>query len=151
VCTPRILLAGTLSFTVFTVGCAGPRYRYATPPVVSESERKACDEFARQTVEKAVAAQKAATRASRHWDANDVGWAVPFVVALPVLVPAFAAPEVRRTTGLFRRQPPKSFFSDSRNPPTSGPCSSPEETRWYSSMSSRCFPVSFRGTSTTTV
>ena len=50
-----------------------------------------------------------------------------------------------------RRQPPKNFFSDSRNPPTSGPCSSPEEMRWYSSRSSRCFPVSVRGTSTTTV
>jgi integrase-like protein len=49
-----------------------------------------------------------------------------------------------------RRQPPKSFFRDSRKPPTSGP-SSPEDTRWYSSSSSRCFPVSFRGTSTTTV
>ncbi len=48
-------------------------------------------------------------------------------------------------------QPPKSFFSDSRNPPTSGPCSSPEETRWYSSRSSRCLAVSVRGTSTTTV
>jgi hypothetical protein len=50
-----------------------------------------------------------------------------------------------------KAQPPKSFFSDSRKPPTSGPCSSPEDTRWYSSRSSRCFPVSFRGTSTTTV
>jgi hypothetical protein len=50
-----------------------------------------------------------------------------------------------------RRQPPKSFFSDSRNPPTSGPCSSPDETRWYSSRSSRCLPVRLRGTSTTTL
>ena len=48
-------------------------------------------------------------------------------------------------------QPPKSFLSDSRKPPTRGPCSSPEDTRWYSSRSSRCLPVSFRGTSTTTL
>jgi hypothetical protein len=57
-------------------------------------------------------------------------------------------PKISDTSGA---QPPKSFFSDSRKPPTSGPCSSPEETRWYSSRSSRCLPVSFRGTSTTTV
>lgn len=48
-------------------------------------------------------------------------------------------------------QPPKSFLSDSRKPPTSGPCSSSEETRWNSSSRSRCFAVSFRGTSTTTL
>jgi hypothetical protein len=79
---------------------------------------------------------------------------VPDVVANG---PQRASPE-RRETGFprgcvrrRRRQPPKSFFSDSRNPPTSGPCSSPEEIRWYSSRSSRCLPLSFRGTSTTTV
>ena len=32
-----------------------------------------------------------------------------------------------------------------------GPAALPEETRWYSSRSSRCLPVSVRGTSTTTV
>jgi integrase len=54
-------------------------------------------------------------------------------------------------SGTSDRQPPKSFFNASRKPPTSGPCSSPEDTRWYSSRTSRCLPVSFRGTSTTTV
>jgi integrase len=57
----------------------------------------------------------------------------------------------RGCAGRRRRQPPKSFLSDSRKPPTSGPCSSPDETRWYSSRSSRCREVSFRGTSTTTL
>jgi hypothetical protein len=63
-----------------------------------------------------------------------------------------AASKISRSCGRGgRRQPPKSFLSDSRNPPTSGPSSSPEDTRWYSSRSSRCLPVSFFGTSTTTV
>jgi tetratricopeptide (TPR) repeat protein len=79
-----------LSVTVGVVACA-PRFRYTAPPTVSEAERKACDEFARQTIEKAVAAHKAATSASTHWDANEVGWVVLFIVALPVLVPAYVA------------------------------------------------------------
>ncbi len=65
-----------------------------------------------------------------------------------------AAENALETPGFIRGrtgQPPKSFFKDSRNPPTRGPCSSPEARRWYSSRSSRCLPVSFFGTSTTTV
>ena len=61
------------------------------------------------------------------------------------------APETPGFTRGRTGQPPKSFLSDSRKPPTRGPCSSPDETRWYSSSSSRCLPVSLRGTSTTTL
>ncbi len=56
-----------------------------------------------------------------------------------------------RTSGERRPgQPPKSFFNDSRKPPTRGPCSPPLEERSSSSSSSLCRAVSLVGTSMTT-
>jgi integrase len=64
-----------------------------------------------------------------------------------------AAAPAPQTLGIPRRlaaQPPRSFFSESRKPPTRGPCSAPLVVRSNSSSSSRWRAVSLLGTSTTT-
>jgi integrase len=63
-----------------------------------------------------------------------------------------AAGNAAETTGFLRAgadQPPKSFLSDSRKPPTRGPCSPEDASRSNSSSSSRWRAVSLVGTSTT--
>ena len=84
---PRQMLCLMLSASVGLAACAGPRAHPALPAAVSESDQAACTAFAHQRTEHM---RREAARASRsHWTANDTAWTIGFIVALPVLVPAF--------------------------------------------------------------
>jgi tetratricopeptide (TPR) repeat protein len=93
---PRQMLCLVLSASVGLAACAGPRARPAIPAAVSESDRTACAEFAHERTEQLRLEAKKA-RASRptargpDLTANDVGWILFGIAALPVLVPAFVA------------------------------------------------------------
>ena len=81
------MLCLMLSASVGLAACAGPRAHPALPAAVSESDQAACTEFARLRTEHM---RREAARASQsHWTANDTAWTIGFIVALPVLVPAF--------------------------------------------------------------
>jgi hypothetical protein len=77
---------GILAIAIHFVACAGPRYQYTTPPVVSETEIQACDTFARQTVENTGKAREARDRGAP----KNILF-IGDIVLLPVIVPALVS------------------------------------------------------------